>query len=340
MSQEEPTLLDQWLTDTTFINWAQNLKGNDYNQWESWLSENPEKRPLAEIGRQMIKGIPFRPIPTRNDEDQKYLEDLWDEIHQREQAVGESGRVINWRRPFHNKLVQFAAAAVILICGAITFLYLNEYTEEVLKETAYGEKMTFVLPDKSEVILNANSSLRYDSSKPRKVWLEGEAFFKVSKNQVKQEKFQVITPDLTIEVMGTAFNVNSHQEKTKVYLEEGTVKLNLKSETIPEIVLLPGEILTYSRKEGAEFEKKRTETKLESSWKAGTQLFEKTPLLEILSKMEEIYGVKIQLREHGLSKRLITMGIPVEDLGIALATIENVLKIKIMQVDKIHYYIE
>ena len=233
------------------------------------------------------------------------------------------------------------AAMVALLIGSVALVYyLQVFSGEVLKETSFGEKMTFVLPDQSEVTLNANSRLRYRKNNPRKIWLEGEAFFEVSKKPETQEKFWVHTPDLTIEVLGTAFNVNSHQEKTKVSLEEGAIKLDLYSESIPDIVLVPGEILTYSRKKSTVYEKKRIETHLESSWKAGIQLFEKTPLTEILDKMEEIYGVKIHLKNDKLPTRLITMGIPIEDFEIALATIENVLGIKIIEVDKLNYYFE
>ena len=340
MSQEESTLLDQWTADTSFINWARNIKGRDYEQWESWLSENPEKRPLAEIGRQMIKGIPFQPMRTNKEQDEKHLGELWAEIHKRESHSVASAQASTWRRFTQGTSIRLLAAMITLLCATATFFYFLNFSEEIIIKTAYGEKKTFMLPDRSAVSLNANSSLRYNESQPRKVWLEGEAFFKVSKQPVKQDKFWVITRDLTIEVLGTAFNVNSHQEKTKVYLEEGKVKLNLKSDSVPDIVLHPGEMLTYSRKKATSYERKRTTTQLESSWKAGTQLFEKTPLSVILDKMEEIYGVNIKLRKQELENRLITMGIPVENFDIALATIEQVLGVKVIKIDHGHYYIE
>lgn len=246
---------------------------------------------------------------------------------------------------FRRRLLQYRmpliAAAIVLLFATVALLfYVQSFSGELRKETGYGEKITFTLPDQSEVILNANSSLSYYKDQPRKVWLEGEAFFKVRKSLTSKDKFLVMTNDLTIEVLGTAFNVNSHQEKTKVSLEEGAIKLDLNSETIPDIFLEPGETLVYSKNDNSTYEKKKARTKLESSWKAGIQLFEKTPLPEILTKMEEIYGVNIQLKNDQLDERLMTMGMPVEDLTIALSTIENVLNIKIVQVDSMHYYIE
>ena len=56
--------------------------------------------------------------------------------------------------------------------------------------------------------------------------------------------------------------------------------------------------------------------------------------------MEEIYGVRIQVKNTSLLERNLTMGIPVEDLDIALATIESVLGLRIVQLNEHEFMIE
>ena len=61
-------------------------------------------------------------------------------------------------------------------------------------------------------------------------------------------KFQVITADLIVEVLGTSFNVHSRGSQTNVYLEEGRIRVDLGHE---EKYLDPGELIEYSAKKKA-----------------------------------------------------------------------------------------
>lgn len=106
----------------------------------------------------------------------------------------------------------------------------------------------FVLPDHSRVTLNANSRVTYyEETHPqpvREVFLEGEAFFSV----VHQERaspvpFIVRTPDLTVQVLGTEFNVNTRRGRTQVVLDDGQIELQLPSEQ--KAAMKPGDLVEY-----------------------------------------------------------------------------------------------
>lgn len=77
----------------------------------------------------------------------------------------------------------------------------------------YGKRFNIELSDGSNVILNAGSKLKYPvnflKGKSREVYLEGEAFFKVTKN--KEDAFIVNTNGLNTQVFGTVFNVSSYK---------------------------------------------------------------------------------------------------------------------------------
>jgi hypothetical protein len=95
--------------------------------------------------------------------------------------------------------------------------------------TPRGGEYQLVLPDGSKVWLNAASSLRFPTrfeGKQRTVFLNGEAYFEVAKNA--KMPFQVIPDDgMTVEVLGTQFNVMSYgdEKEVRTTLAEGIVKV-------------------------------------------------------------------------------------------------------------------
>src|SRR5690625_6723280 len=72
-----------------------------------------------------------------------------------------------------------AAAVLLLVIGIFYFLQWTNRPLEIY-ETGYGERLSIVLPDHSEIQLNSNSSLTWNrnwkKSGERTVHLEGEAF--------------------------------------------------------------------------------------------------------------------------------------------------------------------
>jgi ferric-dicitrate binding protein FerR (iron transport regulator) len=84
-----------------------------------------------------------------------------------------------------------------------------------------GARSEVVLPDGSRVWLNAGSKIKYLDAfnrVNRNVLLEGEAYFKVAKND--KLPFNVKTKDLSIIAVGTEFNV-------KAYDDEGIIETTL-----------------------------------------------------------------------------------------------------------------
>lgn len=232
----------------------------------------------------------------------------------------------NGRRLFQ----MISVAAVFLALGAVfSLLWINNKYRTV--STAFREQQTITLPDGSSVKLNANSTLRFKKrwirKEIRQVWLEGEAFFEVSGKIQPKQKFQVITPDLTVEVLGTVFNVNSHRKKTKVFLEEGRIALRFRGQPEEKArILKPGELLTYSsqKKEILEFNP-NTATKFHTSWTDGALIFDNTPLIEVLHTIEENYGIRFYVQNEANNQRKIKGGLPMEELEIAIDMLEQLL---------------
>lgn len=117
-----------------------------------------------------------------------------------------------------------------------------------------------LLADGTEVWLNADSKLTYPlkfDEHEREVFLEGEAFFHVSKlagrinGSLKRIPFLVKTRKQVVEVLGTQFNVSAYanERQTSTTLVEGAVKVITGTELKDghkEILLSPGQSTVVS----------------------------------------------------------------------------------------------
>lgn len=149
------------------------------------------------------------------------------------------------------KLISAAAAVAVLI-SVSTFLYLHDINSPgdlVRVEVMNGETKELVLPDKSKVILNAGSTVEYNSAfcKNRNVKLSGEAYFEVTHDS--EHPFIVTCEVLKVSVYGTKFNVQSYAESsnTAITLLEGRVGVRDLKNSMDEAVLMPGEQLLYNK---------------------------------------------------------------------------------------------
>ncbi len=235
------------------------------------------------------------------------------------------------RNPNRRTWLRVAAAIVVLIAVSVLFnLFLPP--KEIVHRTAFGERLNFTLPDGTEVDLNAHSTLKYFSNDPRTVKLEGEAFFRVKKKPESGAKFLVITDDLTVEVLGTVFNVNSRDEVTQVVLEEGKVVLKLNNGIQKE--MKPGNLVSFSSKMNKVVEEKQTvRVELHTSWKDGTLIFDNLPLRKAMQKIEETYGLKVVFQNEESGNKTINGGVPMENLDICIKTIEKSAGVIIEKVD-------
>ncbi len=230
------------------------------------------------------------------------------------------------------------AASLLLVAG-LTIWFWSDRTQPVVHTTADLEQKALILPDGSKVKLNSNSTIAYrktwNDREDRIVKLSGEAFFEVAKKLHTRQKFKVITSDLTVEVFGTVFNVNSRHQQTNVYLEEGQVALKLKHGPEKMKLLEPGEMLTYSARDRSILaNRKSASSELYTSWKDGTLTFEHSPLTEVLQKIEAIYGISFEIGSEIDDQRKVTAGLPMEKLELVIPMLEQALNLKIKKTDR------
>lgn len=158
----------------------------------------------------------------------------------------------------------------------------------------------------------------------REVWMDGEAFFEVAKKPKSGQRFRVKTKAVTIEVLGTSFNVNSHGDKTSIYLEEGEIKLHLLN-LDTTILMKPGDLIIYKENERKIINKHQVETAYHTSWKNGVLMFNSSPLLEVLQKIEETYGVHFEVKDTVDNQRQINFPLPINRLETAISILNKTM---------------
>ena len=152
--------------------------------------------------------------------------------------------------------IKYAAViALMLLTGAATFFVTDRLKPTRHVEMAelfvpYGESRQVILPDGSQVWVDAGSLLVYPKdftdTENRTVYLTGEASFTVRKN--REKPFIVKTTYLDIQALGTVFTVASYpgDSCTSTILEEGSVKVDVKTGDHQPAILKPNERLVYS----------------------------------------------------------------------------------------------
>ena len=193
---------------------------------------------------------------------------------------------------------RIASVAAILLVGIISgslieweqFLGKSVNKHELVFETPRGDKSKIVLPDGTEVWLNANTKLVYlMNKKQRSVELKGEALFKVTSN--KKLPFIVHTNECDIRVLGTVFNVMAYDDfgKKEITLIEGQV--DIEGKNLKE-ALKPGEAFVLKNNK---YQIVEGDVIQASSWVKNQFHFKKITVSELMKRLENWYDVDIEL---------------------------------------------
>lgn len=207
-----------------------------------------------------------------------------------------------------------AACLSIPLLLALSWVYMDNNKESlpvvaqiIEVKTQPGMTAKMVLPDSTEVHLNAGSTLRYPSTflgDSRQVELVGEAFFKVSKD--KERRFIVKTLHQSrIEVYGTTFNVEAYdgEDILTTTLLEGSVGFVYpdKSGTMKSVMLKPYQKSVYNN-QYEEVVVYNTSCETEMAWKEDKMILRYTPLEDILQMLSKRFNVDFVVKSEQMKK--------------------------------------
>jgi transmembrane sensor len=159
--------------------------------------------------------------------------------------------------------------------------------------TPKGGQYKVILPDGTNVWLNASSSITYPTiftGNERMVTLTGEAYFEVVKN--KQMPFRVKSAMQTIEVLGTHFNINAYDDEAVVgtTLLEGSVKVTSPSSTA---TIAPGEQAVINRGSNGTIIKRQVDIDKEVAWKNGIFSFNGEDIRSVMRQVSRWYNIDV-----------------------------------------------
>lgn len=319
--------LEELLNNKSFKKWTQGEASTEEKEyWDQWVKNSTENRKLALEAQKKISGLSIK--RTEDTDARESWKKLESNLDQKPRLRKVEHRTANRSRGMHWIWRVAAAMLLIGITGLSVFFY-NKGKEPVQQQnvvqqevkTNYNEQKTISLSDGSTITLNAHSTLIYKSSELNrydiKVYLEGEAYFSVAKREGPgATPFKVRTAAGEIEVLGTEFVVSARNSKTRVVLKEGSVAVDpLKPDQ--KILLKPGEMAEFDSSWDA-VRTKVVNPKVYTSWKTRVLVFDKTPLAEVVDRLEYTFGVNVIVRDPDLFKQKITGSI--ENAGLDVIT--------------------
>lgn len=180
--------------------------------------------------------------------------------------------------------VKIAASLLLLAVAAAAF---SRFHTKTISTESF--KMAEVeLPDGSQVKLNETSQLSYHPFwwwANRSLQFEGEGFFEVEKGS----QFSVVSEKGTTTVLGTSFNINTHDDQYQVFCKTG--KVQVVSDT-HQVVLEPNDMANLT--ETGELNKTTSSLHNVLQWTNGLFHFENMVLTDVFNQLESHYNVTIK----------------------------------------------
>lgn len=193
--------------------------------------------------------------------------------------------------------IDYSEKGKILLNGNKVISSKKEKNESKINQVVipYGNRSEITLSDNTVVHLNAGSRLVYPSNfngNKREVYLFGEAFFDVTKDA--RHPFIVHASDISIQVLGTKFNVCAYPEDNLIQavLEEGEISIRRKDAGMFEddILLHSNQLASYSKKD-QNVRVSNVDVSYYSVWKDGIIKFSNYDLNRVLKRVERFYNV-------------------------------------------------
>ncbi|SDS12058.1 FecR family protein [Mucilaginibacter mallensis] len=317
--------VDDFLLDDSFVEWVLGGTPELNSYWDNFLSTKPECEENFSQARSIILSLKIKPVKELS---QQQVDELIAGVIARQQAA-QSAKIVALPQRKPKRDIRFRYAAVIAMFISLCWLGYNAHKtkKHVNAPVAFVQTyhqvtnngsapMLVKLPDNSTIILKPNAQLRYPNTftgNKREVYLNGEAFFEVSKNKAKP--FFVYSNELTVRVVGTSFVVKADKadKQFKIIVSTGrvevftSVKKGDAASNKQAIVLTPNQQGILYRNE-ERLEKANLKKPLLLS-KESTSLhfnFVGTPFSKVISTLDEAYGVNIIYNEKVMANCQLT----------------------------------
>ena len=289
----------------------QDINEEELHYLESWLEEDAEHKSYF-FGLKSISDSSRRSFFSKEEVNEASWQRMLARIEKHQEKNPSLGK--SRTRDLWFSCVKYAAIIIFAIgagWGIHEFQRKIHRSDLAEKDLVYneidvqkgGRANTVLLSDGSKVILNAATTFRYPTSfdgEKRQVYLDGEAYFEVSKNSEKP--FVVKLKKQEITVLGTIFNV--HESYSEVTLLTGRILLeafNERGESMSRMYLKPDQKALSDNSTGS-VSLQEVNASLSNAWINGEYKFKDESLASIVKRLENYYNVNIHLDDKRLEK--------------------------------------
>lgn len=252
-------------------------------QLQRWLIEESEQDEKTDASLEYWNSIEAKPGKQ-----------TYQALHQVKQRLGMTkSKVLSLR----TRWIRVAAVILpfILLLGGYFYSHRAPQDTMILVSAGLGETRQVILPDNSEVWLNAGTSISYPehfTEGTRTVRLQGEAYFSVRKLG-RGQAFIVDAGELSVEVLGTEFNVKAYREEGQITtsLKQGKVQVTTGGKE--KYILQPNDRLAYNTQTGQTDLSVITVAEDMDAWIEGDLIFTNSSMDEIVRSVERHFNVSL-----------------------------------------------
>lgn len=288
---------------------------------DEWICESAEHRALAAQYCHLEQILSGLEAPDSNETDAALRK-----MHSRM-------RKASWHNTFVH-VHRFAAFMAIPLLIATLFLSIHNSKQpdipDIVVKSVTGMTASTQLPDGSKVWLNSNSTLSFPASfdGTREVYLDGQAFFSVTKQQ--GTAFIVHAKGTAVEVLGTEFDVEAYptDELVRTTLLSGSVSFTVPSGESGnyKYMIKPGERYSWDASSGRTV-RSTINPATASSWKDGNIVLENTSLEEALRQIGNRFNVEFLVKNEALLSQTYTGTFTGQRLEVVLEHFKRATKI-------------
>jgi transmembrane sensor len=310
--------VEEILTDETFLSWYFKSSNQKVEKWNNWLLANSNQQPLVDEAIATMKQLDVKTNRLSSSQIESAYQRLNSLLEKNEEPAQKPAVVVPM---YKSRSWWKIAAAAIVVFAAGFILWKSSADHQTKLASNYGETRKHQLPDGTEVMLNANSTVtlgeNWEAGKDREVWLNGEAFFHVTKTS-QHDRFIVHANQMDVIVTGTQFNVITRSNQSSVLLTEGSVVIHARNGK--EILMKPGDFVELNNNE---LQKKPANEETILAWKDNKLIFEEVPMPEAARVISDHYGIKVTLADEQVRERPLSGIMQNDNLDVLVKSLEE-----------------
>ena len=169
-----------------------------------------------------------------------------------------------------------------------------------------GENHRMVLPDSSEIYLNAGSRITYPSrfdGGERKIFVDGEVYANITSDP--EHPFIISSGDTRLKVYGTTFNYKTYSESecVEVLLLKGSVSLDVNvGGQMKTVQMAPGYMVQYDRKSCSVDMQAFDQTNYRAFSEKHSFHFFNLTMSDIAKDLSRYFGTRVVVQDEKLAK--------------------------------------